>query len=290
MIQKLGFSFLLLFISCISIGQIDYSKNIQGIKQGDNRFYNLEGYSVFKTYSSNNLDEKGIKKIKREYDIPNYIKAVSLKDNPSVKILALSRVKDSVKLNLAYYLAKNEKGKTEVVSFSTVCSRDKSIEEYLFQKIANNSISDSVYTSDKVDTVLFAGRPIILGPACRWMEVRNLQCPNLGQMNWSEFSTKERAAEMIAIYKSMNEKKKLGRILNASDVNISFEGSDVLAYKTKTKIKIPQFVMGGSNVLITYYVLAEVRGRYVACILSHYTDDVGADTLPPLLSEVMELK
>jgi hypothetical protein len=47
--------------------------------------------------------------------------------------------------------------------------------------------------------------------------------------------------------------------------------------------------MGGSNVLVVYYVLAPVRNRYVACVLSHYTNDVNASNLPPLLAEVMRL-
>jgi len=37
-------------------------------------------------------------------------------------------------------------------------------------------------------------------------------------------------------------------------------------------------------------VAVEVRGKFVACVMSHYTDDVNAKKLPPLLNEVMELK
>jgi hypothetical protein len=47
--------------------------------------------------------------------------------------------------------------------------------------------------------------------------------------------------------------------------------------------------MGGSNVLVVYYVTGKVRGKFVTCVLSHYEDDKGANKLPPLLSEVLEL-
>lgn len=48
--------------------------------------------------------------------------------------------------------------------------------------------------------------------------------------------------------------------------------------------------MGGSNILIVYYVTAELRGKNVACIMSQYTDDINARDLAPLLGEVMKLK
>lgn len=48
--------------------------------------------------------------------------------------------------------------------------------------------------------------------------------------------------------------------------------------------------MGGSNILIVYYVTGQVRGKYVTCILSQYTDDVNGDMLAPLLSEVLTLQ
>ncbi len=84
-------------------------------------------------------------------------------------------------------------------------------------------------------------------------------------------------------------KKHLTSTIESDTVNVIFEGQKTVATRSKVKIKLPKLIMGGSNVLIVYYVVCEVRGRYVACVLSHYTDDINADELPPLLSEVMEL-
>lgn len=78
-------------------------------------------------------------------------------------------------------------------------------------------------------------------------------------------------------------------ILN-EEVDVYFKNSETKAIRSKEKIKLPELVMGGSNILIIYYVSTKVRDRYVTCVLSHYTDDVNADNLPPLLSEVMALK
>ena len=78
-------------------------------------------------------------------------------------------------------------------------------------------------------------------------------------------------------------------ILN-EEVDVYFKNSETKAIRSKEKIKLPELVMGGSNILIIYYVSTKVRDRYVTFLLSHYTDDVNADSLPPLLSEVMALK
>ena len=48
--------------------------------------------------------------------------------------------------------------------------------------------------------------------------------------------------------------------------------------------------MGGSNVLIIYYIAQEVRGKYIHCVLSYFDDQAKAGKLPPLLSEVMRIK
>jgi hypothetical protein len=73
-------------------------------------------------------------------------------------------------------------------------------------------------------------------------------------------------------------------------VDVIFEGADIKALKVKYKFNIPQIIMGESNVLIIYFVTTEVRNKFVSCVLSHYTDDYNAKTLPPLLNEVMQLK
>ncbi|MNY42069.1 hypothetical protein D3C86_1769290 [compost metagenome] len=76
-----------------------------------------------------------------------------------------------------------------------------------------------------------------------------------------------------------------------SEVTVIFEGQEVKAMK-RIMVANPPGALGGSNVVIVYYVVAKVRGRYVSCTLSHYTDDVGVkqNKLPPLLAEVMQLK
>ncbi|HEX4887408.1 MAG TPA: hypothetical protein VFV37_05110 [Luteibaculaceae bacterium] len=109
-------------------------------------------------------------------------------------------------------------------------------------------------------------------------------------MNWSEFSSLERAKQMTEGQKALNASLKMGDVLEDVEVDVIFEGQPTKALRRTLKIKIPQLIMGGSNILIIYYVTAQVNNRYISCTLSHYTDDVNAKKLPPLLREVMALR
>lgn len=287
--RTLIFSFLILTVY-FAQGQTNAIKNAQAISQEKVTFYETEGYSVFLQEFDYNLDDKGINKIKKKFSIPKETVVSEDADFPNIKILTSTEVKGSIKTQTAHYLSQSAEGKVKVVGFSTLCDRVKDIEKEFYNAIIRNELPREIFTPMMVDTVKFAGRSIALGPACRWMGVRNLQCPNMGQMNWSEFTSAERAKQMTDGQKALNSEMKMGDVLEDKEIEIDFEGVPVKALKRTLKIKIPQLIMGGSNILIIYYVTAEVRERFLSCVLSHYTDDIGAKKLPPLLREVMQLK
>lgn len=262
----------------------------QGIVQENATFYDIEGYSVFLQVFDYNFDEKGINKIKKKFSISKETIATEDVDFPNAKILFVLDTKGNAKTQSIYYLIYGGQGKIKVIGFSTLADRAKAIEKEFYQAIISNSIPKNIFTPIKVDTIQFAGRALDLGPACLWRGVRNIQCPDKGQMSWTELSSLERAKQITAGQKELNANYKMGEVLEDVEVDILFEGQPTKALKRKLKITIPQFIMGGSNILIIYYVTTEVRGRYVSCVLSHYTDDVGAKKLPPLLKEVMQLK
>ncbi|MBL0096220.1 MAG: hypothetical protein IPP46_06715 [Bacteroidetes bacterium] len=271
-------------------GQTQAFQYIQAIKQEKTTFYDTEGYGIFLQDYEYNFDEKGINKIKKKFSIPKETQVSEDSDFPGAKILTYDHIKGEIKTHAIYYIYQSVNEKITVIGFSTLCERVMSIEKELYRAITFNLLPAEIYAPSLVDTIQFAGRSIDLGPACHWRGVRNLQCPDMGQINWSEFSSPERAQQMIDGQKFLNSEMKLGDVLEDREIDIIFEETPVKAIKRKLKIKLPQLIMGGSNILIIYYVTAEVRGRHIACVLSHYTDDIGAQTLPPLLSEVMKLK
>lgn len=291
MAMKIKYSVALLAIA-FSVGshcQTTPIELIQGIKLPSATFYDAEGYQIFEQELEHGLDAKGIKKIKRKY---SYAKDAPLSEAlglPGVMVLASSDIRQGVTTWSTHYLSVSGEGKTKVIGFNTLCDRDEVVELNYYREIASGNLPPEVFTPQQVSSIQFAGRTIDLGPACRWMGVRNIQCPNMGQMSWSEFSSGQRAQQMADKQRDRNAAMRMGEVLEDEEMDVLFEGVPVKVLKRKLKIKVPQLVMAGSNVLMVYYVSAEVRGRYVACVLSHYTDDIGAAVLPPLLGEVMQL-
>jgi len=288
-IKSLIFSALSLVMS-FSYGQIGNFQNAQAIAQEQITFYDAEGYTIFQQDFQYNFDKKGIGKVKKKLSIPKELQPTEDQDFSGARIFTTIDTKGESKTQSVYYVLQTEQGKIKVIGFSTLCDRAKAIEQEYFNAILANTLPKEIFTPMEVDKVKFSGREITLGPACHWMGVRNLQCPNMGQMNWSEFSNFERAKQMTEGQKALNSSLKMGDVLEDTEIAIIFEGQPTIALKRKLKIKIPKLIMGGSNILIIYYVTTEVKGRYISCVLSHYTDDIGANDLPPLLKEVMQLK
>jgi hypothetical protein len=106
-------------------------------------------------------------------------------------------------------------------------------------------------------------------------------------MNWSEFRSEGRALEMVKNQYEVTAEKSLGKVLDSDSVDVFFEGKTVRALRVLYKVKLPAVVTGGSNLLMVYYVSSEVRGRYVACVLSQYTYLSRLDDLAPLLREML---
>lgn len=282
-------SFNLLTAQTIDAGQV--FSNTHGIKQEGTIFYEVEGYSIFVHSHKASFDEKGFNKIKKKYSINKEISPTNDTTFQTCKLLVKTDKRTKLVTESGiYYLFPQGQSEIKVIGLQTLNKRDEELEKFFVESILDNSIPSSVYSSMVVDSINFAGRFIVLGPACHWMGTHNIQCPNLGQMNWAEFRNLDKAKEMVNAQFDITANKVIGEVLQQDTINIIFEGTEAKALKTKYKIKIPQLIMGGSNILIIYYVATEVRGKYVACVLSHYTDDVNAKNLPPLLNEVMKLK
>ena len=295
--DMLKFRFTLFFL-CFTISAYAQTRDenlhnmIQGIRQEAITFYEVSGYQVFHQALQKPISEKSIKKFKKKYGFDKYLLPSTIKLDQEYLVFETSRslVEGNLQPGRAHYTYQDEKGNGFLIGFTYLSSRDTAIEHYMVNTIRSKTLPETVYSPQRVDSIKYAGRYIQLGPACRWMNTHNIQCPNYGQMNWSEFRDSTRAVEMTEFQRALNNQKFLTKEKESNYEDVLFEGVETRVLRTKVKIKLPKLVVGGSNVLVVYYVTAKVRDRYVSCVLSHYTDDVNAEGLPPLLSEVMELK
>lgn len=262
---------------------------VQAIEQEKTTFFELEGYQFFIQLQEIPLSTKGLKKLKRKYKISPDAVTQTRSGLPQHHYVETTETRDGdvTQTNVHYFFALSQE-RVRVISFSTVLSRDTLLEQFFIRSLAEGRVPRQVHTSMNTDSIPFAGRHIYLGPACGWRSIRNIQCPNYGQMNWSEFREESRAREMVRTQHALNLAKSMMKVQRQDSVSVRFEGYETRALRSVYRVNVPQLIMGGSNILIVYYVVAPVRGRYVACILSQYTDDVQYQGLAPLLREVME--
>ncbi len=271
---------------------LDFVSRLQGIKQGDFVFFELEGYQIYVKSINQSFNEKGIKKSKRELKIKKSLNGYKSNEFQSNNLIINQDEIENEKLKnyQTWYLF--EKAQNQIICFwfGSVNKKDTILEHKFIKSYLDNKIPQSVYTSMQVDSIDFAGRKIALGESCHWMGVHNVQCPYYGQMNWSLHTTYQDAENMTNSQYYSAEQKKIGSVLESKEIDVIFEGSDTKAKRIVYKIKLPSLLIGGSNILIIYYVTTKVRDNYISCVLSHYTNDVNNNGLPPLISKVLKLK
>lgn len=262
--------------------------NINGLHQEPFDFFNAEGYNIDLEFYYEPLKKEILDHIKKRYAITDAFTADTLRE----KYLRFSReeAKDPFTVSTVYYvLGYNVQGKgnrTAAISYRTMQSRNPGFELKFNELATRDSIPRTCFSNMAVDSIRFAGRYIALGNACNWQGINNIQCRRLGQMNWSEFQHPRRAVDMLRTQMALSQEK--GKAGDIACIDVVFEGHKTKALKMVYKLPLHQRLLTGGKAIIAYYVVAPVRNRYVACILSHYNDDVPEGKLPPLLEEVMQ--
>jgi len=263
---------------------------IQGLKQGEYTFYDIDGYSIVQYETSKPFDTKSLKDLKKKFDIDkNDSGSKSAKMERNHLYFSRSIEEEFRSYFEDFYIYSNDKGTATLVQLTSSLARNDAVESTFLKLLTNRELPRYIFTPWEVDSIYFANRYIKLGPVCRWQEIRSIQCPYLGQMDWSEFTTQERADEYIQLRVKITSEKSLSDFISKEEVPVIFEGVKTTAQKFALKIKIPKLILGGSNVLYIYYVSAKINDKYIGCVLSHYSNDNNAPGLPPLLSEVMTL-
>lgn len=266
--------------------------NAQGIKQGDKLFFEVEGYSVLVQPEDQPYNDHGLFILRNRYFIEKdskFTTDTSLKTKNRAYTVTSTLTKGIKKNEIYYFLYLSEK-QSRLIKFVNAGIRDISLERLFVKAIVNDLIPQETFVSLRVDSLNFAGRKIKTGPICQWMNPHNFKCGRLGQMDWSEYRSLEKAKDFIQMRHDITASEFGIKILEEKEISITFEGIKTKALVTRCKIKMPKLLMGGSNILITYYVSEQVRGKFISCIMSHYEDEAPAGKLPLMLSEIMQLE
>lgn len=290
--MKYILSFVLFILLSASMFSQEYNlAGMQGLRNGKGEvMLELSGYEIAVTTVKGQINnEKTIDAIKKKYNIEIVLAEYS---EPEIErtnkiIESESKIKDRPKVKLSqvcYIFGKSDK-EVEVVSFQTLNQRDIVLEEEVVRVFLENGLTYYISDERTANSISFAGREINLGSACNWMSPHNVNCKG-GQMSWSEFPSFESANLDINTRIDANVNENIS-ILAEDDIDVVFEGIPSLAHRVVYKQK--SGFGRRTNPLIVYYIVQEVRGRYVSCVLSNYGYNRNDYELAPLLREVMSI-
>jgi len=265
---------------------------IQGKRNGKTQSFKVDGYEIVVYDFPKAYDEKHINSIKKEYKIDKAELGWESDKFDEQHIVFKSSITpvEGLPYFTNVYIFPGEQSRTQVFEMGSSLSENKEFEELFISMYLNSKLPSKIFVYSEIDSIYFVNRFITLGPRCHWEDVKNIQCPRLGQLDWDLFSSRERAELFINNRIGVMAGKNGVKQLESETVPVIFEGVPTTAKKYKIKLNMSSFLMGGSNTLYGYYVVQKIDGHYVACVMSHYEDDVVEGQLPPLISEVMQLK
>ena len=296
--MKKNFFLILLVLSQVSFSQTpeDLKSRLSSVKNTNGcTYYNMDGYHIVSEVFQNEFNEKGLKKTMRKYNIKNEkgTKDESLGFN-NLYISVTNKVTDNCLSYASYYLVENRSGSITAVSFVAVNKHNQDFERAFTQMVLNDQIPPESFNDMKIGSAInFAGRKLPIKGECYWTDINTIQCPYSGEMNWSVHKDADDAQlavdGQLAITKSRDVK-----IVSQNEIDVVFEDVPTKVVKIVFDLSGINSVLAatsGGKTLTAYYVVAQVRGNYISCVMSHWNnDDILPSGLPLLLDSVMKLK
>lgn len=286
-----------LFFSFYFSQENNIFERVSALNNNGKIWYNLDGYSVTSEVHNNTFDERGLKKVFKKHQISDTDpKTKNDKINfNNLFVTKQQKISDQNFQTNNYYFVENQNKTITVIWFIKNGKTDKETEEKLVNAIVENKIPEDRYVPMKISSIDFAGKKIELGNTCYWTFLNTVQCPYLGEINWSVHRTLEDAKEAIENQLNITKSKKGGKIISEEMVDIELEGVSTKAKKVVYDFSGISSVlagMSGGKSLTIYYVAENVRNKNVSCVMSFWNNDqINPETkLPPLLEKLMVLK
>lgn len=289
-----------LFLLLFSLGfsqENNIFERVSAVNNNGKIWYNIDGYSVTSEVFNYNFDEKGLKKVFRKHkisDSESKTKDENIHHN-NFFVTTQQNISDNIFQTNNYYFVENPNKKITVVWFIKNGKTDKETEQKLVNSIVEDKVPQANFVPMQINSINFAGSKIEIGNSCYWTSLNTVQCPYMGEMNWSLHRNIESAQEAIENQLNLTKSRKNIQIISEEMVDVEFEGVATQAKKVVFDLKgVTSLLTGmsGGETLTTYYIAENVRNQNVSCVMSFWNNDqINPDTkLPPLLEALMVLK
>ncbi|MDR2679225.1 MAG: hypothetical protein LBC47_00270 [Tannerella sp.] len=259
---------------------------LQGLKTKKEILMEMSGYDILAAgFKGSIKDEKIITSFKEknkitdiqaeyaenQFDLPNLV----------IEIYEPEAHTDSFMVNRVYYLFQTARDSVYYFRFKTANQRDIALEAEIIDLFFKGKLDGYISKKSEDGEVNFAGQQIKTGNARYVVAPHHISC-NEGQVRWSEFLTFEEA-EMNTFNHIRSNQRDDAEILSDEDIEILFDDKFVTAQRTVYRFDSETYP------LAFYYVTAEIGGKYLSCVMSHYCSIRNDYQRSPLLRQFFSI-
>ena len=270
-------------------------ERLEAIDTGQFIFYETDGMVITKRTFNNDFSEKGIAKTQRQLNIKNkeFVKS-------NIADLEFSNIKfekiENDYFSEVYYVFLNKDKVTDVYLFTSLSPIYKDIAKEFIVLNEKNKIPASIFQPREVGSSFKLLNEEIKTPGkCYFTNIRTLQCPYNGEINWSVFKDLEGAKKMIADqYNGTFHANKSVKIVSEKEITVIFDGVETKAKKIIADITGLNSLLAstsGGKTLEIYYIAENIKGYNLGIVMSFWNNDNKTENgVAPLIDTLIKIK
>lgn len=278
-----------IFISTTILYGTTFLDGIHGLKnEKGEMLFEVSGYTISVYEVKGSVDDEGtLRLVEKAYGL-DHILMTYTDSTLNMKNKIIEGLIDAlglpVQISQKCILLQKENEIITVLYLETSIKRDFVLEEEIVQACIDGQLSKYASEGKTAFSMTLAGKKIDLPYGAEWVTPNRIVKEN-ALVNWSEFSSASRANQYLSNQINIDKAERL-EYIKENEIDVLFDGKPVMARRFVFRDPSSGSV---SNYMITYYLVCELRGRYVACILSYYGYASDDFYLPALLESVMQI-
>lgn len=290
----------LIFLSCF-LFQFYFSQEkplverLEAIENGQFVFYETDGMVITKRTFNNDFSEKGIAKTQRQLNIKNKEFVKSNIADLEFNNITFEKIENNY-FSEVYYVFLNKDKVTDVYLFTSLSPIYKDIAKEFIVLNEKNKIPESIFQPLEFGSSFKLLNEEIKTPGkCYFTNIRTLQCPYNGEINWSVFKNLEGAKKMIAAqYNGTFHANKSVKIISEKEITVIFDGIETKAKKVIADITGLNSLLAstsGGKTLEIYYIAENIKGYNLGIVMSFWNNDNKTENgVAPLIDTLMKVK
>ncbi|MDR2918889.1 MAG: hypothetical protein LBV72_05940 [Tannerella sp.] len=287
--MKYLLSICFIFINCTILYSQDLLSGIQGIKNDNGEMlFEVSGYTISVYEMKGSVEDAGmIRMVEKSYGLVHlqrtYTDSTLRMKNKIVESL-IDTPDLPVQISQKCFLLQKDDKTVTVLYLETSVKRDFVLEKEILHLCLDGRLAESVSDERSTRYMILARKKIHLAYEAKKLAPNRI-VHGESQISWSEFSSKSRANQYVENQMAIDKADNV-EFIKEEYVDVFFDGVPVTARRV---IFYDPSNLTDTDYLIVYYVMVQLRGRYVGCILSHYKDNIDQLHIPAFLHTILTI-